>query len=149
MIIYLAADHAGFELKEGIRKFLLEQNYELEDCGSFSYDPNDDYPQLIVKAAEKVSQSQDSKGIVFGKSGTGEEIVANKISGIRAFTGVNEENVRLAREHNDANILSLGSEFVDLELAKKLINVFLNTAFSTDPRHERRLDEITEIEKLT
>jgi len=146
MKIYLATDHAGFSLKEEIKKFLITHKYDIEDCGAFSFEKGDDYPNFIVKAAEKVSQGQDLKGIVFGKSGTGEEIVANKIRNIRAFTGVDEKNVRLAREHNDANILSLGSEFVDFEKARKLVKIFLNTPFSKELRHQRRLDEITEIE---
>jgi ribose 5-phosphate isomerase B len=147
MKVYLATDHAGFELKEQIKTYLLQEKYEVEDCGAFSFKKGDDYPDFISKAAEKVSQDQNSKGIVFGKSGTGEEIVANKIRNIRAFTGVDEENVRLAREDNDANILSLGSEFVDFEKAKRLVKIFLNAAFSKEPRHQRRLNEIAEIEK--
>ena len=147
MKVFLAADHAGFELKEEVKKFLIDQGYEVEDCGAFSFEKDDDYPNLIVKAAEKVSQDQGSKGIVFGKSGTGEEIVANKIRNIRGFTGVDEENVKLAREHNDANILSLGSEFVDLEKAKRLVKIFLGTPFSKESRHKRRLDEIAAIEE--
>src|ERR1035437_4071 len=147
MKIFLATDHAGFSLKEQIKKFLIDQDYEVKDCGAFSFEKDDDYPNFIAKAAESVSQDQDAKGIVFGKSGTGEEIVANKIQNIRAFTGVDEENVRLAREHNDANVLSLGSEFVDLEKAKRFVKIFLNTPFSKEPRHQRRLNEIAEIEK--
>jgi len=146
MKVYLAADHAGFNLKEEIKKFLIGKGYEVEDCGAFSFEKGDDYPDFIVKAAEKVSQDQDSKGIVFGKSGTGEEIVANKIRNIRAFAGVDEENVRLAREHNNANILSLGSEFVDFEKAKRFVKIFLNTPFSKEPRHQRRIEEIQKIE---
>lgn len=146
MKVYLATDHAGFSLKEEVKKFLVEQNYEVEDCGAFSFKEDDDYPDFIVKAAEKVSQNQDSKGIVFGKSGTGEEIVANKIRNIRAFTGVDEESVRLAREHNDANVLSLGSGFVGLEKAKRLVKIFLSTSFSNELRHKRRIEKIKEIE---
>jgi len=149
MKIYLAADHAGFKLKEQIKAYLLKEGYETEDCGAFSFEKNDDYPLFIAKAAEKVSQDETSKGIIFGKSGTGEEIVANKIRNIRAFTGVDEENVRLAREHNDANVLSLGSDFVDLEKAKRLVKIFLSSPFSNEPRHKRRIEEIKEIEKLT
>lgn len=147
MKIYLATDHAGFSLKEEIKKFLIAHNYEVEDCGAFSFEKGDDYPNFIVKAAEKVSQDQDSKGIVFGKSGTGEEIVANKIKNVRAFTGVSPENVKLAREHNDANVLSLGSEFVDIEQAKNLVRIFLATPFSNEEKHKRRIEEIKEIEK--
>jgi ribose 5-phosphate isomerase B len=147
MKIYLATDHAGFLLKEEIKKFLIDKDYDVEDCGAFSFEKDDDYPNLIVKAAEKVAQDQDSKGIVFGKSGTGEEIVANKVKRIRAFSGVSIENVKLAREHNDANVLSLGSEFTSFEKAKELVTIFLNTPFSKEPRHQRRLDEIAEIEE--
>ena len=146
MKIYLAADHAGFKLKEEIKKYLLAKNYTVEDEGAFSLEKNDDYPIFIAKAAEKVGRQQDSLGIVFGKSGTGEEIVANKFKGIRAALGFSEENVRLARQHNDANILSLGAEFENLENAKKLTDVFLNTPFSNEERHKRRIEEIKEIE---
>lgn len=147
MKIYLASDHAGFKLKEEIKKYLLSQNHDVEDCGAFSFEKRDDYPDFISKAAEKVSQDQDSRGIVFGKSGTGEEIVANKIKNIRAFFGFSPENVRLAREDNDANILSLGSQFLDLEKAKVLIDTFLNTKFSNAKRHKRRIEKIKEIEQ--
>ena len=147
MRVYLASDHAGFELKEEVKKFLLEGGYKVDDMGAYSFDKDDDYPLFISKAAEKVSKDPESRGIVFGKSGTGEEIAANKIRNVRAFTGVDEENVRLAREHNDANVLSLGSEFVTVEKAKKLVNIFLTTSFSNDERHIRRLDEISTIEE--
>ena len=95
MKVYLAADHAGFKLKEEIKKYLLAKNYTVEDEGAFSFEKNDDYPIFIAKAAEKVGRQQDSLGIVFGKSGTGEEIVANKFKGVRAALGFSEENVRL------------------------------------------------------
>jgi ribose 5-phosphate isomerase B len=147
MKVFLASDHAGFALKEAVKQFLLVQKFDVSDCGAFAFDKDDDYPDLIVKAAEKVSRDPLAKGIVFGKSGTGEEIVANKIPNIRAFTGVDEENVRLAREHNDANVLSLGAEFVDFAKAKNLVKIFLKTPFSKAPRHQRRLDEIAKIEE--
>ncbi len=147
MKVFVATDHAGFSLKEEIKKFLIDQGYDVEDCGALSFNKDDDYPDLIKIAAEKVSQNQDAKGIIFGKSGTGEEIVANKIRNIRAFTGFSAENVRLAREHNNANILSLGSEFVTFEKAQELVKIFLTTPFSKEERHQRRLDEITEIEE--
>ncbi len=146
MKIYLAADHAGFKLKEEIKKYLSEQNYEVEDSGAFSFEKDDDYPEFISKAAEKVSENPDSKGIIFGKSGAGEEIVANKFKNIRAVLGFSEENVRLSREHNDANILSLGSEFESLEKAKVLVKIFLETPFSEEERHRRRIEEIEDIE---
>ncbi len=146
MKIYLATDHAGFELKEKIKSYLLEKNFEVEDCGAFEFDKNDDYPDFISKAAKKTSEDSSSFGIVFGKSGAGECIAANKIKKIRAVLAFSEENVKLAREHNDANILSLGSAFIDEELAKKLVDIFLTTNFTNEERHIRRINKIKEIE---
>lgn len=146
MKIYLGTDHAGFELKEKIKSYLLEKNYEVEDCGAFEFDKNDDYPDFISKAAVKTSEDSQSFGIIFGKSGAGECIVANKIKNIRAILGFNTENVRLAREHNDANVLSIGSGFVDEETAKELITIFLQTQFTNEERHIRRINKIKEIE---
>lgn len=145
--VYLATDHAGFEFKEKIKSFLQEKGYEVEDCGALELNPADDYPDLIAPAAEKVAQNVGSFGIVLGKSGAGECIVANKIKGIRAVLGVSEQNVRLAREHNDANVLSLGSEIVDEQTAKHLVELFLNTPFSNEQRHIRRIEKIKELEQ--
>jgi len=145
MKIAIATDHAGFEFKEEIKNFLSENGYETEDFGAFEFDKDDDYPDFIGKAANFVSNN-GGFGIVLGKSGAGEAIVANKYPNVRAVLGVNEENVRLAREHNDANILSLGSNLVSLETAKKLITLFINTPFSNEKRHERRIAKIKAIE---
>ena len=147
MKVYLASDHAGFKLKEEIKKFLLLNSYEVEDEGAFSFEKYDDYPVLIAKAAEKVSNDPSSFAVVFGKSGAGEEIVANKFKNVRAIIGFSEENVILARQHNNANVLSLGSEFDDLEKSKKLVELFLKTPFSNEERHERRIEEINQIEE--
>jgi ribose 5-phosphate isomerase B len=146
MKIYLATDHAGFEFKEKIKTFLHEKGYEVEDCGAFTYDKEDDYPDFIVAAARKVSQTPGALGIVLGKSGAGECIVANKIKGIRCFLGVSEENVRLAREHNDANVIALGSALVDEEKAMRFVLLFLQTPFSNQIRHMRRIEKIKKIE---
>jgi len=146
MKIYLATDHAGLELKEKIKSYLAEIGFEVEDCGAFSFDKNDDYPDFISKASRKVSQNPTSRGVIFGKSGAGECIVANKIKKIRAVLGFSEENVRLARAHNDANILSLGSAFVTEDLAKKLADIFLTTKFTNEERHIRRIEKIANIE---
>lgn len=146
MKVYLATDHAGFDLKESLKAFLITNGYEVEDCGAFSLDPTDDYPQFIALAAKKVIQTPGAAGIVFGKSGAGETIVANKIKGVRAILGINEENVKLARLHNDANIMSLGSEFVAPEVAQNLAKLFLETKFSGEERHIRRIEQITQIE---
>jgi len=147
MKIYLGADHAGFDLKEEIKKFLVEQGHDVTDCGAETLDPGDDYPDFCATAARKVSETEGSMGFVFGKSGAGEAIVANKVKGIRAVVAVNEENVRLARQHNDANVLSLGSIFYDSEEAKNLAKLFLETPFSEEERHQRRIDKIKKIDQ--
>lgn len=146
MKIYLATDHAGFDLKENVKNYLLEQKFEVEDCGAMEKLEDDDYPDFISQAAQKVNDDHGSTGIVFGKSGAGECIVANKIKGIRAVLGFNILNVKLAREHNNANVLCLGAEFVNFEEAKELIDIFLNTGFSDEERHIRRLNKIRLIE---
>lgn len=146
MKIYLASDHAGFELKEKIKDYLLK-DHEVIDEGAFSFEKDDDYPDFIAKAAESVSKDADSLGIIFGKSGAGEEIVANKFKNVRAVIGFSEENVRLARNDNDSNVLSLGSQFVNDSQALELVEVFLNTPFSNEDRHKRRLEKIKVIEE--
>lgn len=145
MKVFLAADHAGFELKEQIKKF-LSSSYEVVDLGAFSFDKDDDYPIFISKAAQEIEKDPNSFAIVFGKSGAGEQIVANKFKNVRAILGFSLENVRLSREHNDANILSIGSAFEDFENAKKLVKLFLETKFSGEDRHKRRIEEIKDIE---
>lgn len=146
MKIFLASDHAGFELKEEIKDFLKGEQYEVVDCGPESLNPEDDYPDFVEKAAGEVSKDPESLGIIFGKSGQGEAICANKIRGIRAAIGFNEEITKLAREHNNANILSLGSVFADGEKAKQLIRIFLKTPFSNEERHARRIQKISKLE---
>lgn len=146
MKIYLATDHAAFELKEFVKTELSHGGYEVEDCGAFEFDPNDDYPDLVKIAAYKVASDNNSFGIVFGKSGAGEAMAANKIKGVRAVIGFNTENVRLSRQHNNANVLSLGSQFVSNEQAISFVKLFVNTPFSNDERHQRRIDKITQIE---
>lgn len=146
MKIYIATDHAAFELKEYVKNHLTEGGYEVEDCGAYELDPNDDYPDWIKVAAQKTALSPGSYGVVFGKSGAGEAIVANKIKGARAVLAVNEENVRLSREHNNANILSIGSILVPNEQALSLIRLFIHTPFSNEERHVRRIDKISRIE---
>lgn len=149
MKVYLGTDHAGFALKEDIKSFLKSAGYEVVDCGAHRFDPDDDYPDFVSKAATGVAgelPASGSKGIVFGKSGAGECIVANKIKGIRAALGFNERSVELARTHNDANVLCLGSDFVRPELAKALVRLFLETPFSGEQRHVRRMEKIRRIE---
>lgn len=146
MKVFLGTDHAGFSLKEEIKKFLMAEGHDVKDCGALAYDKTDDYPDFIAKAAQGVASTPGSRGFVFGKSGAGETIVANKIKGIRATLAINAENVQLTRLHNDANVLSLGSAFVSTEEAKQLAKLFLETPFSGEERHKRRIKKIAQIE---
>jgi ribose 5-phosphate isomerase B len=142
MKIYLGADHAGYEQKEQLKKFLVDKGYEVVDDGAFSYDKDDDYPDFCGKAAVDVAANPGSFGFVFGKSGTGEMVVANKIRSIRCGLAINDENVRLMREHNDCNMLSFGSNFVSESEMKELALLFLQTPFSGEERHVRRIEKI-------
>ena len=147
-MIYIGSDHAGYELKEKLKIFTKGLGYKIEDKGAFSLDTNDDYPDFIIPVAKSVALNPKSFGIVLGGSGEGEAISANKIDGIRAieYYGENIEIVKLGREHNDANILSLGARFITEDEAKKAVKIFLETKFSNDERHERRINEIKEEE---
>lgn len=146
MKIFLGSDHAGFALKEAIKVFLQKKEYDVVDCGAVTFDPLDDYPDFVGKAGLEVERNLGSFGFVFGKSGAGECVVANKIKGIRAVLAVNNENVMLSRLHNDANVLSFGTLFFDVERAKELAKLFLTTEFSNEARHVRRIRKIAELE---
>jgi len=150
MKIHLASDHAGFTLKESVHKVLKELEYEVVDLGAEKENPGDDYPEIIARAAIEVSKNPDQdKAIIFGGSGQGEAMVANKFPGVRAivFYGGALDIITLSREHNDANILSLGARFVTEDEAKEVVGLWLSTAFSGDERHVRRIAQIKEIEK--
>ncbi len=152
MKIYLATDHAGFNLKEEVKGYLEEKGVELYDCGALTFEPGDDYPQFIALAAEKVqhdSMHEPSMAIIFGGSGQGEAIVANRYRHVRAivYAGGNLELVKLGREHNDANVLSIGARFVTKEEASQAIELFLSTPFSHEERHSERIIQIDEIAK--
>ncbi len=141
-MIYLATDHRGFQLKEKIKQWLSEWGYKYEDMGAFKYSKDDDYPDFIHKAAEKVSADpENSKAIILGGSGQGEAMVANRYKGVRAavYYGNSEEMIKMSREHNDANVLSLGTSFLSEEATKSAIKLWLDTPFSGDERHKRRL----------
>lgn len=146
MKIFIGSDHGGYELKEELKGFLEELGYEVEDMGAHTLDPDDDYPDFIFPTAEKVAQNPGNMGIVIGRSGNGEAMAANKVKGIRAALCWNEEIARKAREHNDANVLSLGADFVSVEKAKKIVKTFLETPFSGEERHKRRLQKIANYE---
>lgn len=146
-MIYIASDHAGFYLKKSLIQYLGVKEYEVEDCGAFKMDESDDYPDFIVPCASKVAGDKDSVGIVIGGSGNGEAIAANKVKGIRAavFYGSNAEIARLAKLHNNANILSIGARFTSDDEAKKAVAMWLETKFENEQRHVRRIGKIESI----
>ena len=150
MKVYIGADHGGYLLKEELKKYLMEKGYEVDDLGAHQLDPQDDYPDFVIPVAESVAlrqaQGDHSFGIVIGRSGNGEAIVANKVKGMRATLCLNESLARMAREHNDANILALGADFIDTETARKVVETFLTTPFSEAEHHKRRLQKISDYE---
>ena len=139
MRVYLGSDHAGFELKAALVEWLESAGHQAVDCGPATYRPQDDYPVYVMRAASSVAADPDSLGIVIGGSGNGEAIAANKIRGIRAAIAWSTETARLARLHNDANVLSLGARMYPVPDAVGFAQVFVETAFSGEERHARRL----------
>lgn len=160
MNIHIATDHAGFEMKESLKQYLTETWHQVTDHGAFSYDSDDDYPDFITPCAQAVAKQQGSIGIILGGSGQAEMITANKTPGIRCalfyggvipkesidISGNNSEDsleiIRLARQHNNANVLSLGARFIDTDEAIAALELFINTEFSGDERHVRRINKI-------
>ena len=140
--IVLATDHAGFELKEHVKKFLLEKGFEIKDFGALEYDALDDYPDFIIPASKFVSKNK-LIGIIFGGSGQGEAIAANRIKGIRAVVFYNgpDDIIELSRMNNNANILSIGARFVDNHRAEEIINLWLSTTFE-EGRHKKRISKL-------
>lgn len=165
MTVYLATDHAGFELKNKVAEFLKKEGYEVVDCGPDAYDKDDDYPDFISRAAEKVSQNPEEFGIVFGGSGQGEAIVANKFKNVRCalfygpvippiatdITGKTSDDpyemLRLTREHNNSNMLSIGVRFMSDTDAMNAIKLFLQSKYSGEERHQRRIEKIKKLEE--
>lgn len=165
MKVYLGADHAGFELKEKVKEYLKTEGFEIEDCGAYTFDKDDDYPDFIGKAAERLSNDPDnSKAVVFGGSGQGEAIVANKYKNVRCalFYGPvvpseatdvsgkistdSFEMLKLTREHNNSNALSLGVRFLSEEDALHAVKLFLDSPYTKEERHARRIEKISRIE---
>jgi ribose 5-phosphate isomerase B len=145
MKISLGADHKGYELKEKIKKYLLELGHQVTDFGTDSTQ-SVDYPDFGFKVAESLAKGESDFGIVFCWTGNGMNIVANKVKGIRSALCLNEEMASLARAHNNANVLALSSKFVSEELAKRILDVWLSTEFEGG-RHKQRLDKIKAFEK--
>ncbi|MBM9467152.1 ribose-5-phosphate isomerase [Nakamurella leprariae] len=146
MRVYIGSDHAGFELKAHLIEHLGGLGHDVVDVGAHHYDPQDDYPPFCLETGRRVVADDGSLGVVIGGSGNGEQIAANKVRGVRAALAWNEDTATLARQHNDANVVSVGARMHDVPTATRLVELFLATPFSHDPRHERRIGMLAEYE---
>jgi ribose 5-phosphate isomerase B len=146
MRVHLGSDHAGFELKEALKAQLVELGHEPVDHGPAEYDPDDDYPPFCFAAAEGAVAEPGSLGVVIGGSGNGEQIAANKVKGARCALAHSIETAQLARQHNDANVVGIGARMHSTADALAMVEAFLATPFSNDPRHLRRIQLLTEYE---
>lgn len=143
MKIHLATDHAGLDLKNSIREYLINQGYDVRDHGAYEYDALDDYPDFIIPCAKAVSKDLNSRGIIFGGSGQGEAMAANRIKGVRAAVFYNgpDEIIRLSRQHNNANILSIGARFMMESEIQSAIEIWLKEPFEGG-RHVKRIEKL-------
>ncbi|WP_314175211.1 ribose-5-phosphate isomerase [Streptomyces winkii] len=146
MRVYLGSDHAGYELKNRLAEWLRSAGHEPVDCGPHIYDAADDYPPFCLRAAERTAQDGEALGIVVGGSGNGEQMAANKVKGVRCALAWSEETASLAREHNNANVVSIGARMHTTDEALKFVETFLNTPFSQGERHERRIEMLSAYE---
>lgn len=146
-MIYLGADHRGFELKQRLLQRLEDEGYQVKDLGDQRLVPGDDYVDFAKSVAEAVTQNPNGFGILLCGSGAGVDIVANKFAGIRSALAFDEARARQAREHEDANVLSLPADTLDEETAWQMVQTFLKTPFSGEKRHQKRLEKIAEIEQ--
>jgi len=147
MRVHLGGDHAAYDLKCTLLTFLQAKGYDVVDHGPYYCDPEDDYPVAVLRAAEAVSGDVGAFGIVLGGSGNGEQMAANKVRGIRAALAYNVEVARLARTHNNAQVLSIGSRMNTVDEAEAMVETFLTTKFSGDERHARRLAMVERYEQ--
>ena len=147
MRIHIGSDHAGLEFKAKIIAHLQSQGHQVTDHGPHSFDPLDDYPEFCIPAALATAKDPGSFGIVLGGSGNGEQMAANKVKGVRAALVWSVEIAKLARQHNDANVISLGGRMHDEKLCLELVDTFLSTPFSSDERHIRRIGLISKYEE--
>lgn len=147
-MIYIGADHGGFELKERIISWLSERNLDYTDIGAHKLDPDDDYPQYAFGVAQKVAEKPDeNKGILACRSGAGVMIAANKVAGIRAVAPHDTQSAIHSREHNDANVIALSGDFLSPEASEEILSLWLDTAFSEKERYHRRKHQVEEYEK--
>ncbi|REE95683.1 ribose-5-phosphate isomerase [Thermomonospora umbrina] len=147
MRVFLGSDHAGFELKQHLIGWLSANGHEPVDCGPEVYDAVDDYPPFVLRAAERTAAEPGTFGIVLGGSGNGEAIAANKVAGVRAALVWSEDIAVLAREHNDANVISLGARQHEADVATRFVELFLTTPYSKEERHTRRIAMLSDYER--
>ncbi|HEY2791725.1 MAG TPA: ribose-5-phosphate isomerase [Micromonosporaceae bacterium] len=147
MRVYVGSDHAGFELKSHLVGELTKAGYDVVDVGAPAYDAEDDYPAYCIVTASKVVADAGSLGVVIGGSGNGEQIAANKVSGVRAALAWNTETATLARQHNNANVVGIGARMHTPEVATDIVTAFVSTAFSEAARHQRRIDQVSAYEQ--
>ncbi len=146
MIIYLGADHRGFNLKESIKQFLKDSGYTVVDLGNTRYEEGDDYTDFVKSVAEKVAADPSgSRGVVACGSGVGADIVANRFRGVRSVLGFSPNQAADSRNDDDTNVLSLAADYFDLDQAKKIVSVWLQTPFSGEERYKRRIKEIDDL----
>ena len=146
MRIHIGSDHAGLDFKNELITHLVVNGHDVTDHGPYEFDALDDYPDFCIPCAEAVAKDSTSLGIVLGGSGNGEQIAANKVKGVRAALVWSIETAKLAREHNNANVISLGQRLHDADFVKQLIDTFIATKFPGDERHVRRIDKISNYE---
>jgi ribose 5-phosphate isomerase B len=147
MRVHLGSDHAGFELKQHLAERIAAAGHEVVDHGPLTYDPEDDYPPYCLRAAAAAAGEPGSLGVVIGGSGNGEQIAANKVPGIRCALAWSDETATLARQHNDAQVVSVGGRMHPIEDMTRFVEVFLTTAFTGEERHVRRLAQIADYER--
>ena len=147
MLIYIGADHKGFQLKEALKKILKDQGYEVIDVGNEKYDENDDYPDFAELVARAIGQDPwNLRGILICGSGVGVDVAANKFKGVRSALVNNSDQAYLSRHDDDTNILSLAAEFIDEKTAEQILKTWLTTPFSNEEHHRRRLEKIAQLE---
>ncbi|MFC7487979.1 ribose-5-phosphate isomerase [Knoellia sp. CPCC 206453] len=146
MRVHIGGDHAAYELQQDLIAFLEGEGHDVTDHGPFDLDPLDDYPVFVLRAAQAVAADPGSLGVVLGGSGNGEQMAANKVAGVRAALCYNDELAQLSREHNNAQVISIGGRMNTVEEARSMVRTFLATPFSGEERHQRRIDMVSAYE---
>jgi ribose 5-phosphate isomerase B len=147
MRLHIGSDHAGLELKNELLAHLVNYGHDVTDHGPYEYDALDDYPDFCIPAAQAVAKDPTSLGVVIGGSGNGEQISANKVKGIRAVLAWSIETAKLGKEHNNANVVSIGGRMHTIDQCKEIIDAFIATPFSNDERHIRRINKMSKFEE--